>query len=215
MTTWPRLEFGNDVAKTKNRWWTADLHLGHEKTCTTFKRPDGSPLRPFANADEMDRELIARWNARVADDDRVYVLGDVVINRKFLSKLAALRGKKTLVKGNHDIFALSDYTAFFERIDGCIVWDKFVATHVPIHPDSLARFRGNVHGHLHANQVEEYDGSPACDYLCVSVEHTDFAPISHAELVTRFEARQAWRARNKLKRKVVSRSAKRVADEVL
>ena len=35
----------------------SDTHFGHEKTCTVFKREDGSPLRPFASAEEMDEAM--------------------------------------------------------------------------------------------------------------------------------------------------------------
>lgn len=178
------------MSKTENRWWIADLHLGHEKCCTEFKRPDGSPLRPFANADEMNEALVSRWNARVGDNDRVYVLGDVVINRRFIPQLARLKGKLTLVRGNHDIFDIHEYLKYFDEVHGCLVFDGFIATHVPVHPDSLARFKANVHGHLHCHRVMKKDhGRDVIDprYYCVSVEHTDYAPLAHDELIQRIK----------------------------
>jgi calcineurin-like phosphoesterase family protein len=52
----------------------------------------------------MDDELISRWNAVVADDDTVWVLGDVALGRidHTLSLVGRLRGRKLLVAGNHD-----------------------------------------------------------------------------------------------------------------
>lgn len=175
---------------SKNRFTVADLHLGHEKTCTVFKRADGSPLRPFANADEMDAEIIRRWNAKVGPSDRVYVLGDVVINRRFLPKVGALNGRLKLVIGNHDIFGAREYLKYFDDVVGYqVVVDEFIMSHVPIHPDSLGkRFKTNVHGHLHAQRVMMIDphrrAKQVIDprYYCVSVEHTDYAPISFEEL---------------------------------
>ena len=35
----------------------SDTHFGHESTCTKFKREDGSPLRPFSCAEEMDEHM--------------------------------------------------------------------------------------------------------------------------------------------------------------
>ena len=46
-------------------WLISDTHFGHEKTCTVFKREDGSPLRPFSCAEEMDEFMIKTWNERV------------------------------------------------------------------------------------------------------------------------------------------------------
>lgn len=136
----------------------------------------------------MDEAIVTRWNERVAEFDRVYVLGDVAIARRNLVTLGRLRGKLRLVKGNHDIFRLRDYIPYFEEIHGAAVRENLILTHVPIHPDSLARFGANVHGHLHANVVTRTTGwlkkvtVPDPRYLCVSVEHTDYAPINLAEV---------------------------------
>lgn len=178
----------------------SDTHFGHEKTCSVFKRPDGSPLRPFASAEEMDEAMVARWNERVRPSDKVYHLGDVVINRKFLSVLARLNGDKVLIRGNHDIFKLSDYTEYFRDVRGYDVKNGMILSHVPVHSDSLARFGCNVHGHLHANRVMRPRGVDAKTgeilysdqidprYHCVSVEHTDYAPISLEEVYDRIRA---------------------------
>lgn len=178
----------------------SDTHFGHEKTCSVFKRPDGTPLRPFASAEEMDEAMVSRWNDRVRPGDKVYHLGDVVINRKFLSVLARLNGDKVLIRGNHDIFKLSDYTEHFRDVRGYDVKNGMILSHVPVHSDSLARFGCNVHGHLHANRVMRPRGVDAktgeilysdqidSRYHCVSVEHTDFAPISLEEVYDRIRA---------------------------
>ena len=175
----------------------SDTHFGHEKTCTVFKREDGSPLRPFASAEEMDEFMIKAWNDRVRPKDKVYHLGDVVINRKFLSVLGRLNGDKVLIRGNHDIFRLEDYTAYFRDIRGYDVKNGMILSHIPVHVESLDRFGTNIHGHLHANRVMRMRGvdvktgevlySDEIDprYHCVCVEHTDFAPISLEEVYER------------------------------
>jgi calcineurin-like phosphoesterase family protein len=173
----------------------SDTHFGHEKTCTVFKRADGSPLRPFSSAEEMDEEMIKRWNDRVRPKDKVYHLGDVVINRKFLSVLSRLNGDKVLIRGNHDIFKLEDYTPYFRDIRGCHVMNGMIFTHIPVHEESLGRFGTNVHGHLHYQRVMKRDivdnknghvihNGMIIDprYHCVCVEQTDFAPISLEEV---------------------------------
>lgn len=181
-------------------WLVSDTHFGHEKTCTVFKREDGSPLRPFASAEEMDEFMIEAWNERVKPNDKVYHLGDVVISRKFLSVLGRLNGDKVLIRGNHDIFKLDDYAAYFRDIRGYHVMNGLILSHVPVHSDSLARFGANIHGHLHANRVMKARGVDAKTgeilyskdidprYHCVCVEHTDFAPILFEDVLKRITA---------------------------
>jgi len=160
----------------------SDTHFGHEKTCTLFKRNDGTPLRPFANANEMDEHLVKVWNERVGKKDKVYHLGDVVINRKALAIMERLNGDKVLIRGNHDIFHLEDYTKYFRDVRGYHVMNGMILSHVPIHPESLARFGTNIHGHLHANRVMLNEGIDA-RYQNVSVEQLpNYGPILFEDL---------------------------------
>ena len=78
-------------------WLTSDLHFGHENIIRYCDRP-------FADVDEMDAELVRRWNERVAPDDVVWVLGDVALGpiHRSLGLVAELAGDKRLVSGNHD-----------------------------------------------------------------------------------------------------------------
>jgi calcineurin-like phosphoesterase family protein len=181
-------------------FFISDTHFGHEKTCTVFKREDGSPLRPFSCAEEMDEFMVKAWNERVGKNDKVYHLGDVVINRKFLNILDRLNGDKVLIRGNHDIFKLEDYTKYFRDIRALDVKNGMIFSHVPIHPESLGRFGTNIHGHLHANRVKKIVGvdpstgeltySKEIDprYFNVSVECIDFAPITLEEVNKRIVA---------------------------
>lgn len=175
----------------------SDTHFGHEKTCTVFKREDGSPLRPFGSAEEMDEFMVKAWNERVRPNDKVYHCGDVVINRKCLSTLARLNGDKVLIKGNHDIFKLEDYIQYFRDIRAYHVMNGLILSHVPVHPESIARFGCNIHGHLHANRVKKPRGVNAAtgeilygteidpNYFNVSVEQIDFAPILFEDALKR------------------------------
>lgn len=182
-----------------NIFFISDTHYGHEKCCTTFKRKDGSPLRPFANADEMDEEMVRRWNEVVKNGDKVYHLGDVVINLKKLSIMDRLNGSKRLVRGNHDIADTKQYMKYFKEIYGVRVLDDMVLTHVPLHPASVTeRWNVNIHGHLHANIVERpvevgdrgstlfsdpiIEMQPDPLYVNVSVEQIDYRPIELGEL---------------------------------
>ena len=175
-------------------WLVSDTHFGHAGVCR-FLRDDGTKLRPWDDPEEMDEFMVRAWNERVRPRDKVYHLGDVVINRKSLKILERLNGDKVLIRGNHDIFKLSDYTPYFRDIRGCHVMNGMILTHVPVHPESLARFGTNIHGHLHYNRVMQdfgkLNGLPRVidnRYHCVCVEHTDFAPILFEDVVKRIQA---------------------------
>lgn len=159
----------------------ADLHFGHEGACH-FLNQYGLPLRPFATAKEMDEVLVERWNKKVSPNDKVYVLGDVSMGRQHISTIGRCNGTKVLIKGNHDIYKLNDYTPYFKDIRGSHKLDNFILTHIPIHPESLARWTsGNIHGHLHSHNVMK-DGVKDDRYFCVSVEQIDYTPIDFEEI---------------------------------
>jgi calcineurin-like phosphoesterase family protein len=183
-----------------NRFFISDTHFGHENTCTKFKRDDGTPLRPFENAEEMDETMVERWNSVVKPNDHVYHLGDVVINKKNLPIMNRLNGKKKLIMGNHDIFGVDEYKKYFYEIAAYRVFvDDFVCSHVPLHPDCISdRFKVNVHGHLHANRITRPYVEPGIvinhhrqvvdpRYFSVCVEQIDYTPISFEDLKKRIK----------------------------
>lgn len=193
------------MSKFVNRFVISDHHFGHTNSWEKFKLADGSPLRPFTSDFMMNETMIARHNAKVKEHDTVYFLGDVVINRKHLHLVKQLNGRKILIRGNHDIFRDEDYREVgFEQIHGVRVFvDKFILSHIPLHPDCVTgRFRVNVHGHLHANQVMMdkvgstlYVQNPRVTkvvdprYLCVCVEQVDFTPLHFDEVETIIQKR--------------------------
>jgi calcineurin-like phosphoesterase family protein len=168
----------------------SDTHFGHAGVCR-FTHPDDPEvkLRPWDDADEMDEEMIRRWNDRVRPNDKVYHLGDVVINRKALKTLSRLNGDKVLIRGNHDIFRDDEYREYFRELRAYHVMNGLILSHIPVHEASLGRFGCNIHGHLHASRVKKARGVDARTgeilygteidprYWCACVEQTDFAPI--------------------------------------
>lgn len=172
---------------------TSDTHFGHLGVCK-FTGPDGvTKLRPWDTPEEMDEEMVKRWNETVKPGDKVYHLGDVVINRKALKIMHRLNGDKVLIKGNHDIFKLGDYTEHFRDIRAYHVMNGCILSHIPMHESNLGRFGTNIHGHLHAHRVMGWDidrDVEAIDprYHCVCVEQTDFRPILFEDVVKRIIA---------------------------
>jgi len=165
----------------------SDTHFGHAGVCR-FMRNDGvTKLRPWDDPEEMDEEMIRRWNETVRPKDKVYHLGDVVINRRALKTLARLNGDKVLIRGNHDIFRDDEYRQYFRELRAYHVMNGMILSHIPIHEESLARFGTNIHGHLHANRVMK-DNAVDVRYHCVCVEQTDFSPILFEDVIKRINA---------------------------
>lgn len=79
------------------RFFTADLHFGHENIIRYTNRP-------YASVSEMNAALIDNWNSVVSPDDEVWVLGDVALGRiaETLPLVTELAGHKHLAPGNHD-----------------------------------------------------------------------------------------------------------------
>ncbi len=78
-------------------WFTSDPHLGHDKDFVW-------QARGFKSIDEMNAEIIRRWNERVSPDDDVYVLGDLTLGdiEAGIAFIATFNGKLHIMRGNHD-----------------------------------------------------------------------------------------------------------------
>ena len=149
----------------------SDTHFSHAGMLS-FKRPNGSPVRSFSSVEEMDEHMIEQWNSVVKPSSHVYHLGDVVMRQQVLDAvMPRLNGHKRLVRGNHDIFRTKHYLKYFDEIYGVRVLDNMIFSHIPIHPESLGRFKGCVHGHVHGS----WDGG--LKYVDVSVEAVNYTPV--------------------------------------
>ena len=165
----------------------SDTHFGHAGVCR-FLRNDGiTKLRPWDDPAEMDEAMVQLWNETVRPKDKCYHLGDVVINRKALHILHRLNGDKVLIKGNHDIFKLNDYTEHFRDIRAYHVMNNMIFSHIPVHAESKGRFKANVHGHTHANRVM-LNGSIDPWYYSACVENTEYKPMILEEVIEKIKA---------------------------
>lgn len=129
------------------KYYISDLHLGH-KAILKFDN------RPFFTLSEMNEAIIDNWNNTVANDDCVYVLGDMFWDNNLIPEiLPKLNGTKFLIKGNHDRIN-SEHRKYFEWIkDYAIIKDgedHIVLCHFPIAHWQNADY-GYVHlyGHIH------------------------------------------------------------------
>lgn len=172
-----------------NIFFTADMHFGHENMIS-FVDYNGQKVRPFNTCKECDELMIENWNSMVRPQDKIYVLGDVCFNKNLGDKIMPrLNGKKCLIRGNHDNFKLSWYALWFYDVRGCHNLENYLLTHIPIHLDSKARFKMNVHGHLHRNIVYKNENGikvPDAWYRNVCMDYNNYKPIPFEQIQHEF-----------------------------
>ena len=164
------------------QYFISDPHFGHHNILK-FTDKEGKLTREFDSIEDMDDEIIKNINAVVRPCDKLYILGDCAMYRRCLSTLDRIITKKRiLIRGNHDIFKLSDYTPYFKDVRAMKVMSKYgiIFTHVPIHPCQLeGRFTLNIHGHMHQNKIDD----PR--YFNICPEQIGYHPISLEEIIER------------------------------
>lgn len=149
--------------------------------------------RPFPDTDEMDREMIRRWNETVGPEDHVYHLGDFCAQGEDRSRelLSMLNGHKYLVIGNHDLSLTPQRwrkIGFEECYDlPVILKDFFILSHYPLYVNRNMPY-ANLYGHVHDSPSYQSVSSRSA---CVSVERTGYAPILLEELRQKMQEEEA------------------------
>lgn len=172
----------------KDIWFISDTHFGHSNILG-FIGLDGNLIRPgFAFVEEMDERMVENWNAVVKDQDRVYHLGDVMMNPASVPILGRLKGSKRLLVGNHDSESLKLMAPYFKKIGLWRIFkdEGFTCSHMPLREEQFRhKTTHNVHGHIHERLVRLASGEPDPIYINVSVEQTDYRPVHMDEILSR------------------------------
>ena len=159
-----------------NIFLLSDTHFTH-KNILTFTKHDETPLRTFTSVEEMDEHMIECWNNVVGNNDLVYHCGDITMHERYLPILNRLKGRKILIRGNHDLASTKTLLKYFEEVYATYAFKNMILSHMPIDRNSVTpRYKVNVHGHLHAYSMED----PL--YFNVSVEQLNYTPISLEEV---------------------------------
>lgn len=130
--------------------------------------------RPFASADEMNREIIERWNAIVSAEDTIYHLGDFALGsvKTWPELLSALNGRrKILIRGNHDRGTRRMLEIGFSEVYLEHDWNGWLLKHKPFKTE-----RRLLTGHIHEKWRR------LGDIINVGVDVWDFTPRTIDEL---------------------------------
>lgn len=144
------------------KYYISDTHFFHENVLKFDKRP-------YSSVEEMNKALIENWNNKVEEADEVYFLGDFSFGKvpQTIDILSQLKGKKYLVKGNHDGRYLKDqrFPKLWEGISDILEIDDFVdnkLVHLSLCHYPVLSFKGryrknyfHLYGHLHNTSEEK------------------------------------------------------------
>ena len=191
-------------------YYTADLHLGHEKVAR---------IRGFDSVPEHDYAVIKALSKVAHSGNQIYILGDIsgggresaalgTLALTFIHKDADLH----LICGNHDSFhpmhrhyaknrESALLNAAFKTIDTMGAFrhnkDKVLLSHFPYvgdrGEDRYPEYRLNdtgrpiVHGHTHSSEKVSYSDKGSL-LICVSLDAWGLKPAPKHELVKLIES---------------------------
>lgn len=148
--------------------------------------------RPYKTVEEMNEDIIEKWNSVVNPGDVVWHLGDFAFfskkdHEKIYKLIQNLNGDINLLLGNHDRH-VSNNLQFWYDLGFNKVWDKpflfmdqYIFSHEPLitkngidltyHPKLK-----NIHGHVHNSNADFYAMKPE-DQKEWNSDHPEFRTI--------------------------------------
>lgn len=158
-------------------FFTADHHFGHKVHLKQSKRP-------FKDVEEMNAELIYRWNSVVRVTDIVYHLGDFAVgyDHQIGSYAKRLNGIKILLLGGFDRPRETMLKAGFDK-----VYDRILRVFdgIPVfmshHPQTQDKWEGaDYHLAAHVHLAPRRVGNQ----FNVGVDAWDYTPRTLSELLS-------------------------------
>jgi len=139
----------------------------------------------------MNERLILSWNARVRNNDTVYIVGDMFFRcEEVESILQKLKGKKHLVLGNHDSWAKRvDCSRYFVGVDKYLETSDglhaLTLCHYPLVTWKHSRRSYMIHGHIHNDRSSDYWPllQNRTHVLNAGVDINGYMPVTFEELV--------------------------------
>ena len=172
-----------------NIFFTSDTHFNHANIIKYAQRP-------YSDAEEMNEDLIKRWNSVVGKNDIVFHLGDFMfgnINR-FWEFRSRLNGKIYLIHGNHDYKLMQEgnieegFELITSQLNICVDGQKIYLNHFPLLTfDGIYKEKPSweLFGHVHSNKNHPYTSPdmPRLNYLLptqydVGVDNNNYTPVS-------------------------------------
>jgi calcineurin-like phosphoesterase family protein len=178
----------------KDLFLAADHHFSHLNIIKRFQ------FRPFADCEEMEKELIKRHNERVEKGDRVILIGDMFWRHctpeHACEILDAMNGQKHYVKGNHEetLDKITGRNLFFVTVTESYKVDlepygykeaRYVYCHHFAHRVWPKSHIGSWHAYGHSHGALPDD--PKAKSMDVGVDTNDYYPYSIHEFASKIK----------------------------
>ena len=164
---------------------TSDTHISHERIIEYCNRP-------FNSVVDMDQALFNSWNETVNDSDIVLHMGDFSIKSKpealvapVRAKIEALKGRKVLVRGNHD---KDKMVKWLESLGWVVVHNIEIKNMIMFahkymdHTEEYGKFgRYLLHGHAHGTLGPNTDLRIDCGVDILGFKPTDIHSLISEE----------------------------------
>lgn len=149
----------------KQIWLISDTHFYHANIIKYCHRP-------YKTVEEMNDDIIKKWNSIVSKNDIVFHLGDFAFFKKVkqdhISDIVhALNGSINLILGNHDRHVSNDLK-FWYKLGFAKVYDKpilfmdnYILSHEPLKTKNKVDLQyyptlKNIFGHVHNSNADFY-----------------------------------------------------------
>jgi calcineurin-like phosphoesterase family protein len=182
------------IDETKNLWFISDTHFNHAKLVKSCpERFDQH--RIYETTEEMNADIIEKWNKFIGKDDTVIFVGDYGLNipasqivEHFTNTMNQLNGNKIFICGNHD-------KLLRKKTEGIIQWHNqirftykgknYCVQHYDYaeKPTEVDDVDVLVHGHTHSSntisRVDTGHGSKIQNCVCWEAW---YRPVNYIEL---------------------------------
>ena len=128
-------------------WLIGDTHFGHQ-AIGDYRRHMG-----IASMKQNEEVICDNWNDLVKKKDLVFVMGDAAFTEEGIDLFGKLKGRKILIRGNHDMCKTISYLRVFADVYGTRGYKECWLSHIPIHPDDMRKKTFNIHAHKHCDNV--------------------------------------------------------------
>ena len=173
------MRLNNKILRGKDIFFTSDEHFGHRNIIKYTGRP-------FDTVEEMDEELIDRFNRTVSKNGFTIHGGDFClgsreykeVKRRYIDRL---NGEHFFILGSHDIWLNNKACDIVElRRNGVII----VTCHYALRTWAASHYNSyHLYGHSHGNLPsigKSYD---------IGVDNTNFYPVSFTDILTIMETK--------------------------
>jgi calcineurin-like phosphoesterase family protein len=147
--------------------------------------------RPYQTIEEMNEDLIRRWNSVVGKKDLTYYVGDFAFMNHASIRMR-INGKIELVIGNHDKMSLAKYQNLFTNVHDLLYLRRF-DPHIMLCHYPMRSWKNSVHGtqhlygHCHGRML------PLGLSFDVGVDCWNYYPISYEQVQEKMKTLQMYK----------------------